>query len=216
MMRLMALATAVLAASPAAAERFLNNTTLSIGAERHDLDMNVLGSPVSAALNGVYLRYEVDKDNGFETNSRLFYAEEDGYDYLESYFDVSWKWRDIIGPKVAYVGVSVDGFGEEYYLAGLTAAHRFGGLELRGDLMSDTDNFGDEAYVALGAKWSVNDKLTVGAEVSKITSTDISAASLTAKYDVNDRFFVEGGYASTQPLVGLDYQVTSVGIGFNF
>lgn len=212
----LALAAVMALAAPVSAQAFLEDTTISIGGERHNLDVNAVGTRVSGALNGAYLRYEVDKDNGFETNTRIFFGKDDGFDYLESSFDVSWKWRDMIGPKLAYAGLSVDGFGEEYYLAGLTAAHRINNVELRADLLSDTENFGDDAYISVGAEWDATDKLELGAKFSKITSTDIHTAGVTAKYHMNPNIFLEGAFANTEPLSGVKYNEASVGIGFAF
>ena len=198
-------------AAPALAE-----TRFSIGAESRDMTVTLFGMDASETVPGVYLAYESDNDNGFETRSRVFYSNKNDIDYLESNVELSWKWRDIVGPKVAYTGAAIDGDGEEVYLAGLTAARRIGTVELRTDLLSDVENFGDQAYIALGAEWDVTEKFTLGAEVAQLTSTDISSARLTASYHLTENIFVEMDYARSQPSGEIDYSIASVGLGWRF
>lgn len=202
---LLAAALLTTAAVPAFAE-----SEVSLGYQHYTADA------LDESENGVGLRYSGDYANGVEANLDIYTGSDDGVDVLAYEADLSWKWQDLIGPKVSHYAVSVDGLGVDTTYAGVTVGKEFGAFSLGADALTNIRGIDDSQIYAVRAGWAATDALELSAEIRHETFADTTVGTIGAKYDVRENVFVQGEYTSGQTIGFEDGDAAFVGVGFRF
>lgn len=200
------LAAALLAATalPAFAE-----SEISLGYQHYSADS-------AGRADGAGLRYSGDYANGIEANLDLYTAEISGVELTLTDADLSWKWRDVVGPKVAHYALSADGLGVDTTYAGLTVGMDVGGFTLGADALTNVRGLDDSQVYAVRAGWKGLSPLKMTAEVRHETSSDTTIGTLGAKYDVRQDVFLESEYSTGETFGSFEADAAYVGVGFRF
>lgn len=198
-------ALAALSAVPAAAE-----SRVALGYQNVSVDG-------AGDQDGLGLRYVGSYAGTVDTSIDVFSTDVDGTNLTTTYADVSYKYRGLIGPKLAFASIDVEGAGDvTATYAGIAVGTTAGNYTLNADVISDVDNFGDSYIYSADVAYDVSPKMTLTAEAGYEDAAESAYFELGAMYDVTDRVYVQGEITNTNVDGAPDLNAAFVGVGLKF